>query len=122
KRRRDGGRAEIAAPGSPAGPPPELRALLVAHLRHGGLEPVATLRTRRSGVRVGGVGHPLADVTVDAVDVLDGMKPVGGFVEVEVELVDGECSDLEKLGRILRKAGGGPPPWRATSRSGVSCP
>jgi CHAD domain-containing protein len=102
---RDGGRAEIAAPGSPAGPPPELRALLVAHLRHGELEPVATLRTRRSGVRVGGVGHHLADVTVDAVDVLDGMKPVGGFVEVEVELVDGEGSDLEKLGRILRKAG-----------------
>jgi CHAD domain-containing protein len=102
---RDGGRAEIAAPGSPAGPPPELRALLVAHLRHGELEPVATLRTRRSGVRVGGVGHPVADVTVDAVDVLDGMKPVGGFVEVEVELVEGEGSDLRRLGRILRKAG-----------------
>jgi CHAD domain-containing protein len=33
------------------------------------------------------------------------MKPVGGFVEVEVELVDGEGSDLEKLGRILCKAG-----------------
>jgi len=102
---RDGGRAEIAAPGSPSGPPPELRALLVAHLRHGELEPVATLRTRRSGVRVGGVGHPVADVTVDAVDVLDGMKPVGGFVEVEVELVEGDGSDLQKLGRILRKAG-----------------
>ena len=102
---RDEGRAEIAAPGSPAGPPPELRALLVAHLRHGELEPVATLRTRRSGVRVGGATHPVADVTVDAVDVLDGMKAVDGFAEVEVELVDGKGSDLEKLGRILRKAG-----------------
>jgi CHAD domain-containing protein len=102
---RDAGRAEIAAPGGPAGPPPELRALLVAHRRHGELEQVATLRTRRSGVRVGTVGHPVADVTVDAVDVLDGMKPVSRFVEVEVELVDGEGSDLEKLGRILRKAG-----------------
>ncbi|MFL5929003.1 MAG: CHAD domain-containing protein [Gaiellaceae bacterium] len=102
---RDGGRAEIAALGSPAGPPRELRALLVGHLRHGELEQVARLRTRRSGVRVGSAEHPVADVTVDAVDVLEGMKPVGGFVEVEVELVAGEGSDLVQLGRILRKAG-----------------
>ena len=102
---REEGRAEIEAPGAPAGPPPELRRLLAAHLRHGDLEPVATLRTRRSGVRVGGTSHPVADVTVDAVDVLDGMKSLGGFVELEIELVDGELDDLEKLGRILRKAG-----------------
>src|SRR4051794_31359117 len=95
---RDDGRAEIEAAGGPAGPPDELRRLLAAHLPHGGLEAVATLRTRRSGVRVGGLAHPVADVTVDAVDILDGMKSVGGFVELEIELVDGELADLEKLG------------------------
>ena len=102
---RDDGRAEIAAPGGPGGPPDELRALLAAHLRHGGLESVATLRTRRSGVRVGGADHPVADVTVDAVDILEGQKSLGTFVELEIELVEGEPADLEKLGRILRKAG-----------------
>src|SRR5436190_19619632 len=49
---RHGARAELEGTAGPAGPPPELAALLVAHLRHGPLEPVATLRTRRRGIRV----------------------------------------------------------------------
>jgi CHAD domain-containing protein/adenylate cyclase class IV len=102
---REGGRAEISDPGGPAGPPPELRALLVAHLRNGDLEEVATLRTRRTGVRVGGADHPVADVTLDSVDILDGHKSLGAFVEVEIELVDGDPAALEELGRTLRKAG-----------------
>jgi CHAD domain-containing protein len=102
---REDGRAEISAPGGPAGPPAELRALLLAHLRHGELEPVATLRTRRTGVRVGSSERPVADVTLDSVDILDGRKALGGFVELEIELVDGEPADLEQLGRTLRKAG-----------------
>ncbi|MCW2966199.1 MAG: hypothetical protein JWO17_3451 [Actinomycetia bacterium] len=102
---REDGRAEVSAPGGPAGPPAELRALLLAHLRHGELEEVATLRTRRTGVRVGSSDHPLADVTLDSVDILDGRKARGGFVELEIELVDGDPADLEQLGRTLRKAG-----------------
>jgi CHAD domain-containing protein len=102
---REDGRAEISAPGGPAGPPAELRALLLAHLRHGELEAVATLRTRRTGVRVGSSERPVADVTLDSVDILDGRKALGGFVELEIELVDGEPADLEQLGRTLRKAG-----------------
>jgi CHAD domain-containing protein len=102
---REEGRAEISTPGGPAGPPAEMRALLLAHLRHGELEEVATLRTRRTGVRVGGSEHPVADVTLDSVDILEGQKSLGGFVELEIELVDGEPADLEALGRRLRKAG-----------------
>jgi CHAD domain-containing protein len=102
---REEGRAEISAPGGPAGAPPELRALLLAHLRHGELEEVATLRTRRTGVRVGSSDRPVADVTLDSVDILEGLKSLGAFVEVEIELVDGEPADLERLGRALRKAG-----------------
>ena len=102
---REDGRAEISAPGGPAGPPAEMRALLVAHLRHGELEEVATLRTRRTGVRVGSSERPVADVTLDSVDILEGRKSLGAFVELEIELVDGDPADLEELGRILRKAG-----------------
>ncbi len=50
---RDGyARAEIEAFGGPVGPPHDLSKLLTAHVRHGAIEPVATLRTRRDGVRV----------------------------------------------------------------------
>ena len=98
-------RAELEAPGGPAGPPAALADLLVAHLRHGRLEPVATLRTRRAGVRVADDGRTIADVTLDSVAVLDAGRSAGGFAEIEIELVDGDDGDLERLGRRLRKAG-----------------
>ncbi len=98
-------RAELEAGGGPVGPPVELAALLSVHLRHGGLEPVATLRTRRTGVRVVDGKIPLADVTLDLVDVLDGARAVLHFAELEIELVEGGEDDLERLGRTLRRAG-----------------
>src|SRR3954451_6509465 len=45
-------RVELEGPGGPRVPPPELARFLVAHVRLGRFEPVATLRTHRSGVRV----------------------------------------------------------------------
>jgi CHAD domain-containing protein/adenylate cyclase class IV len=103
---RDGhARAEIEALGGPAGPPVELAGLLVAHRRYGPLEQIATLRTRRSGVRVADGERALADVSVDSVDILDAGRSAGAFVELEVELVDGDESDLQRLSRELRRAG-----------------
>ncbi len=103
---RDGyARAEIEAFGGPVGPPYDLSKLLTAHLRHGPIEPVATLRTRRDGVRVADGVRPLADVTLDVVDVLDAGRATAHFVEIEVELVEGDEGDLKRLGRILRRAG-----------------
>ena len=78
---------------------------LTAHLRHGALEQVATLQTRRGGVRVADNGRSVADVTLDVVQVMDAGRTAGRFVELEVELVDGDAGDLERLGRILRRAG-----------------
>lgn len=98
-------RAELEEAGGPAGPPESLARLLAAHLRHGRLEPVATLRTHRSGVRVREGARPVADVTLDAVDVLDGGRAAGGFTEIEIELVEGDDRDLRRLGRVLRDAG-----------------
>jgi CHAD domain-containing protein len=101
-----GERLELEEPGGPGGPPPELARLLVAHMRHGRLEPVATLRTHRSGVRVEEDGRQLADVTVDEVTILYAEHGVPGFTEVEVELIgDGAEPDLEHIGRVLRDAG-----------------
>src|SRR5581483_10790574 len=102
-------RTELEEPGGPAGPPAPIARLLAAHLRHGRLEPVATLRTRRSGVRVRDGGREVADVTVDEVEILDAGHAAGGFTETEVELVDGgEDDDLGRIGRVLRKAGARP--------------
>ena len=98
-------RAEIEAFGGPVGPPYDLGKLLTAHLRHGPIEPVATLRTRRGGVRVADGARPVADVTLDVVDVLDAGRSTGHFEEIEVELVEGDEADLKRLGRILRRAG-----------------
>jgi CHAD domain-containing protein/adenylate cyclase class IV len=107
-------RAEIEARGGAIGPPPELARLLVVHLREGGLEPVAVLRTRRSGIHAIDGERSVAEVTVDDVDVLEGRRRVGRFVELEVELVDdGVEEDLASIGRTLRRAGARPSDGRA---------
>lgn len=99
-------RAEIESRGGATGPPSELAHLLVVHLRKGGLEPVAVLRTRRSGVHATDGERSVAEVTVDDVDILEGRRRVGRFVELEVELVDdGVEDDLARIGRTLREAG-----------------
>jgi CHAD domain-containing protein len=103
--RGEGTRLEIEAIGGPAGPPDTLGELLTAHLLHGKVAPVATLRTRREGVRVIDESRAVADVTLDTVDVLDGGHAAGTFAELEVELVEGDEDDLEQLGRTLRRAG-----------------
>jgi CHAD domain-containing protein len=102
---RDDARAELEADGGPAGPPLELEALLPAHLRYGALAPVATLRTRRVGIRVVSGDRSLADVVLDSVQVLDDGRSAGAFAEIEIELVDGDEGDLDRLGRLIRRAG-----------------
>jgi CHAD domain-containing protein len=102
---REEGRQELEAPGGPARLPDELLRLLGAHLRHGPLEPVATLRTRRTGYRVVDGDRVVAEVTVDVVDALVGARLLASFREVEAELVDGDRRDLQRLDRTLRRAG-----------------
>jgi CHAD domain-containing protein len=98
-------RAELESLGGPVGPPEELERLLVAHARYGAIAPVATLRTRRGGVRVADGERAVADVTLDLVDVVDDGRSTAHFAEVEVELLEGDEADLKRLGRILRRAG-----------------
>jgi CHAD domain-containing protein len=100
-------RLELEAPGVAAGPPEELRRLLAAHLRRGPLEPVATLRTRRTGELVARNGTT-AEVTVDEVAVLKARRVTGEFVEVEVELRTGDPADLDRIAEELTRAGAEP--------------
>ncbi len=102
---RGAARLELEAPGGPAGPPPEMRDLLTAYLRGRALDPVAKLRTHRSGVRVSNGGGPVADVTVDLVSVMAGRRISRSFREIEAELLgDGE-RELRRIEKVLRDAG-----------------
>jgi len=100
----DGARIEIEEPGGPAGPPDGLRALLRAHERRGVLAPVAELRTRRHGALVTR-GTATAEVTVDEVTVMDAHRVANEFVELEVELREGEPQALGRIAKDLEKAG-----------------
>ena len=66
----DCGRREVEMPGTSSAPPPQILDLLFLHLQNGTVQPVATLRTRRTGVRVGGSRG--ADVVLDEVAIRRG--------------------------------------------------
>ena len=100
-------RLELEEEGGPAGPPPSIARLLVAHLRHGPVAPVAELRTRRHGTLVARNGTT-AEVTIDDVSVMDALRVVEEFVEVEVELKQGKPKQLEAIADELEQAGARP--------------
>ena len=57
---------------------------------------MATLHTRRHGVRVQDGPRTIAEVTLDEVEAVGDAVT---FTELEVELVEGDEDDLDKLGR-----------------------
>src|SRR5215468_6158282 len=95
-------RLELEAEGGPGQPPEELLALLHAHLRRGPLERVAELRTHRSGELVARNGTT-AEVTADEVWVMDS-RDVREFVEVEIELREGDPEGLDDIASELVSA------------------
>ncbi len=102
---RGAARLELELAGGSAHPPEEVRDLVTAYARGQELRPVATLRSRRTGLRVRGLAGPIADVVVDAVAVLDGRKVLRRLRELEVELIDGDEAALGQIGEALRAAG-----------------
>jgi CHAD domain-containing protein len=103
----DDSRLELELEGGPKAPPQELRELLHAHLRHGPLERVAELRTRRRGELVARNGTT-AEVTVDEVAIMDAHRVQDRFVEVEVELRRGSPGQLDVIADELEDAGAEP--------------
>jgi CHAD domain-containing protein len=100
-------RLELEEAGGPGAPPKELARLLTAHLRHGPVAPVAELRTRRHGALVARDGTT-AEVTIDEVAVMDALRVVEEFVEVEVELKEGKPKELDAIADALADAGARP--------------
>ena len=101
----DGGaRVELEEAGGPVGPPDKLRGLLRAHERRGPVDAVAELRTRRHGSLVTRAGAT-AEVTIDEVAVMDSHRVSGEFVELEVELRDGDPAGLRRIAKALERAG-----------------
>lgn len=101
-------RIELEVAGPPARPPEELVALLAVHLR--GTQParVARLRTRRKTLRADG-----AEISEDAVSVLDGQQVKARFRELEVELLEGgDESTLRRIEKTLLRAGAEPAEFR----------
>jgi len=100
-------RLELEEPGGPGDPPHELQKLLAAHLRHGPVAPVAELRTRRRGQLVARNGTT-AEVTIDEVAVMDALRVSDEFVEVEIELRDGDPAGLDDIADEVERAGAVP--------------
>ena len=98
-------RLELEFEGRARAAPAEVLALLTAHLRGGRPAPVARLRTRRTGVLVRRGERRVAEVVTDAVSVFEGRRIVRRFDEIEVELVDGDTTDLNAIVRALRRVG-----------------
>ncbi|MGZ9190069.1 MAG: CYTH domain-containing protein, partial [Nitrospira sp.] len=71
---RDRARLELEFSGDRSQPPEPLINLLFAHLHKQPVKPIARLRTRRTGIRVGGLKNPVADVVLDSVVALEGRR------------------------------------------------
>ncbi|GAA2133286.1 CYTH and CHAD domain-containing protein [Actinomadura napierensis] len=104
-------RQELRAPlGRPRVVPARLAGLVAAYTRGAPLDPVATLETRRTVVRLYGAdGAMLAEVADDQVTGRDARGSADGqaqrWREIEVELGDGPADLLKAAGKRLRKAG-----------------
>src|SRR5262245_54513568 len=94
---RGAARLELEPAGGAGAPPEEMRDLVTAYARGHALGPVATLRTRRSGVQVRGLAGPIAEVVVDTVAVLDHGKVLRRLRELEAELTGGDEAALAEI-------------------------
>ena len=86
-------------------PPARMVDLVTVWARGAPLVPVATLRSRRRGIKVRDARGPVAEIVLDSVQVLSGPSGVKRFREIEVELTGGDEADLERLEHVLRAAG-----------------
>jgi CHAD domain-containing protein len=85
--------------------PPSFRDLLLLHLQHRRLVPVATLRVWRTGLQVRQRRLPVAEIALDHVSVVRNGMIIQRFRELEIEQLDGDTNVMQDLERQLRRAG-----------------
>ncbi len=98
-------RQEIEVIDGEAVPPPSLRGLLILHLGHRKLLPVATLRAWRRGFLVRHGRIPVAEISLDRVSVDNNGSTTQRFCELEIEQRQGDEASLRSLEQRLREAG-----------------
>lgn len=102
-------RLVLEIPGRRGDVPAEARDLVTAYAHGRDLAPVATLRSRRTGLRVRGLEGPLADIVLETIAVLDGgpssPKVVRRLRRLEVEGRGGDAATLGRIEQALRAAG-----------------
>lgn len=98
-------RQEVEADGGQVDPPASLSDLVILHVDHRTLVPVATLRVWRTGIRVRRGRHPSAVVVIDSVAVVKNDRVIQRFREVEIEQLGTDQGELQDLYRLLRRAG-----------------
>jgi CHAD domain-containing protein len=98
-----GQRRDVA--GGPARVPAPIRALLAAVVRDAPLEPVATLRTRRSTLRLRENGEDAAELLTDSIAVMEGRRVTESFSEIEISPVNGDQAVTRRLVKTLRGQG-----------------
>jgi len=86
-------------------PPASLRDLLLVHLQHRRLVPVATLRVWRTGLQARQRRLPVAEIASDHVSVVRNGMIIQRFRELEIEQLDGDTDVMQDLERQLRRAG-----------------
>ena len=104
-------RDEVNLHGEPGEPPDAAVDLVAALVRRAPLAPVARLTTRRERVVLRNAGgDKVGEVVDDEVSVLDGVRLVARFRELEVEIEPSAPADVgEKIAARLRGAGAGLP-------------
>lgn len=98
-------RQEVEAAGNQADPPASLRGLLILHLGHRKLMPVARLRVWRRGFLVRDGQVPIAEIALDRVSVEKNGRAIQRFCELEIEQRQGDEASLRSLEQQLRQAG-----------------
>jgi CHAD domain-containing protein len=99
-------RHEFHRPGGPQSIPAELAGLVTAYHRGEPLAPAAVVRTVRRAYEVRDADdRVLAEIADDTVSVLEDRRVTLAFREIEVERVGGDTKLLDKVGKLLTRAG-----------------
>jgi CHAD domain-containing protein len=111
-------RTEIVYPGNGTQPPAEVRSLLFGVLAGEQVIPVAEIKTKRTRSRLlAEDGSELAELVDDRVSVLDGNLIRDSFREIEIEARTAGAKELNRIARIIERAGASPEQRSKASRA-----